>query len=134
MRQRACLPPDWRQLSSLRRLSLRCWQPVDWRPSLAALEQLTFLRTESYALGEEDSVSAVPASVCTLPALRTLSLHGRSWCGAGRGQLQFKLPPAFTSLTTLERLNVCRAPLTPESKALVEAEMPRVRMASSRLF
>lgn len=128
-RQSAGLPPDWRQLTGLRRLAIRCHEEIDWRPPLTALSLLTQLRIDSCSLPQE---SRFPPALCRLPSLKDLTVVGRRWYS--RGKLQLELPPSFTELTGLTQLKHANLPLTERSAKLLKDEMPDLRIEYKPLF
>ncbi|KAL4421556.1 hypothetical protein ABPG75_010847 [Micractinium tetrahymenae] len=128
VRQRVLPPADWKQLTLLRRLELRCnglVSPEDlgFGDSLSQLSSLTHLRLGYGALPDRGAL--LPA-VCTLPALRSLHCVGKLWSRGADDRLQLQLPPAFTQLR-LRQMRVRHMPLSEASKRLLEA-MPRAKV------
>ncbi|KAL4421543.1 hypothetical protein ABPG75_010834 [Micractinium tetrahymenae] len=130
VRQSMLPPADWQQLTSLRRLELRCnglVSPEDlcFGDSLSQLTALTHLHLGYGALAGRD---ALPPAVCTLPVLRSLCLEGKPWWGGEEDELRLRLPPSFTQLTSLRQLRVHSMHPMPEGTKQLLKAMPQVKV------
>lgn len=123
------LPPNWRALTQLRRLSVKCSSEVAWgSESAAGLTRLTAIWLHNGALKGR---CRFPRALCTLPALRQATVGALlvTWIAQGD---DLQLPPTFTRLTSLTRVALRFTKLEPKSAALVQQKMPQLEVVKTR--
>lgn len=119
------LPPDWRTLSTLQRLSVKSGREVEWGAAPTALTALTSLRLHASALRGR---CQYPASLCALPALRSLTIGLLLGSMIRVDNSPVTLPVGFTKLTALTRLELKHLSLAQSSAAMLAKKLPNLEV------